>query len=172
MNNNMNKNIKRRVQATRELCVAAIIAALYVLLTYASAMFGLDKGIIQFRISEALCAFAIVTPAAVPGMTVGCLIANLLCGATLYDIIFGTLATLIGILGTRALRKLPYLAPLPYVLSNSIIMPLVLQYAYGVKESFYILLLTVGLGETVCAYAGGLLVYFSFLKTRANRYFN
>ena len=85
---------------------AAVIAALYVALTFLSSLFGLSgQGAVQLRISEALTVLPYFTAAAVPGVTLGCLLANLLTGAAAPDLIFGTLATLLGAIGTRALRR-------------------------------------------------------------------
>ena len=104
---------------------AGVIAGLYVALTWISALLGLSgMGAIQLRLSEALCVLPYFTAAAVPGVTVGCLLANLLTGAALPDIIFGTLATLIGAVGTRCLRRNRYLAPLPPIAANTVIIPM------------------------------------------------
>ena len=133
----------------------ALIAALYVVLTLASALFGLSSGAIQFRISEALCILPIFLPEAVPGLFIGCMISNLIASGVIWDIIFGSIATLIGAVGARMLRNLPkkllWLASLPTVLSNALIVPFVLIYAYGATEAFPFLCLTVGIGELVCA---------------------
>ena len=155
----MKNTIERRRNAILYVCYGAIIAALYVVLTWLSAIFKLDSGVIQFRLSEALCILAVFTPAAIPGMTIGCLLSNLIFTGNAYDMIFGTLATFIGVLGAYLLRKLPYVAPIPYVLSNVIIVPFVLQYAYGVPDALWFLMLTVGLGEVVCAFGGGIVLY-------------
>lgn len=95
------------------ICQAAMIAALYVVLTYAINAFNLASGAIQVRVSEALTILPFFTPAAIPGLVIGCFIANLSTGAVILDVIFGTLATLLGALGTYALRKYKWLAPLP-----------------------------------------------------------
>ena len=102
---------------------AAMIAALYVVLTALAAGFDLASGAIQVRFSEVLTILPFFTPAAVPGVTLGCLLANILTGAALPDIVFGTLATFLGALGTRLLRKHRFLCTLPPVLSNGIIIP-------------------------------------------------
>lgn len=162
----MKNTIERRRNAVTYVCYGAIIAALYVVLTWLSAIFKLDSGVIQFRLSEALCIFAVFTPAAIPGMTIGCFLSNLIFTGNAYDMIFGTLATFIGVLGVYLLRKLPYIAPIPYVLSNAIIVPFVLQYAYGVPDAFWFLMLTVGLGELVCALGGGILLYVSLKRVK------
>lgn len=151
---------------TRFVCTAALIAALYVGLTLISNAMGLASGEIQFRISEALCALGLFTPAAIPGVSVGCFLANLLTGCAAPDVIFGSLASLIGMLGAYALRKLPFVALLPYVLANVVIVPFVLSYAYGIETAWWLLALSVGVGEIVCAYIGGLALYFALKKRK------
>ncbi len=152
----------------------ALIAAMYVTLTLLSSVLGLSSGVIQFRFSEALCILPIFMPEAVPGLFVGCLISNLIAGGVVWDVIFGSLATLIGAIGTRMLFRLPekwkWAATLPTVLSNMIIVPLVLIYAYGAPDSYFFLMLTVGIGEIVCAGFGGAGLYY-LLKRTATRYF-
>jgi uncharacterized membrane protein len=147
---------------------SAIIAALYVALTYVSALCGLSSGVIQFRISEALCILPLFFPEAVAGLTLGCLLANLLTGAAPWDLVFGTLATFIGVFLTRLMRALPerikWLATLPTILSNAIIIPFVLIYAYGVPDSYWFLFATVGLGELVCAGFVGSALYYVLRK--------
>lgn len=156
----MKNTNKRSTVSVRYLTTAAIIAALYVVFTGLSAAFGLASGVIQIRLSEALTVLPYFTPAAIPGVTVGCLLANLLTGAPLPDIIFGTLASFLGVLGASLLRKKKYLIAIPTILSNAIIIPLVLQYAYGVKDAFWYLMLTVGIGEVISAgLFGGLLLH-------------
>jgi uncharacterized membrane protein len=86
------------------------------------------------------------------------------------DILFGSLATLIGAVGGYLLRKLPYLAPLPTVLANAIIVPFVLKFAYELEGGLAYFALTVGIGEVVCAYIGGILLY-QALKPHKNKLF-
>lgn len=160
------KEHKKSTDSVRTLTTAAIIAALYVILTGLSAMLGIASGAIQVRLSEALTVLPYFTPAAVPGVTVGCLLANLLTGAPLPDIVFGTLATLLGAIGARLLRKYKYLVPVPTILSNALIIPLVLQYAYGVKDAFWFLFLTVGAGEIISAGVFGILLLHVLKKHR------
>ena len=132
--------------------LASTIAALYVVMTLISAAFGLSSGAVQIRISEALCALTFFTPAAVPGLTVGCLIANLITGANVLDVVFGTLATLLGALGGRLLRKHQYLVTLPTLAANSIIVPLVIVYGFGVKDiALPLVALSVCAGEFISA---------------------
>lgn len=139
---------------------AAIIAALYVVLTYFASMLGLSNGAIQIRFSEALTILPYFTPAAIPGLFIGCIISNLLAGAIVWDVVFGSLATLIGAVFTYLLRKkTKWLAPLPPIAANTIIVPLVLSYAYGVPDGLPYLALTVGIGEVIsCGILGMLLL--------------
>lgn len=149
------------------LCYAAIIAAMYVALTLVSSAFGLSSGVIQCRLSEALCILPIFTPAAVPGLTVGCLIANLFTpGAMWQDILFGTLATFIGAFGTYILRKFRFLAPLPTVVANTLIIPFVLKFAYNVGDALPFLFLTVGLGEIISAGIFGYVLLFALYPVK------
>lgn len=128
---------------------AAMIAALYVVLTFIANAFGLASGVIQVRLSEALTVLPVFTSAAVPGLYVGCFLANLLTGGCLLDILVGSLATLIGALGARALRKWKWLVPLPNIVSNMVIVPLVLIVGYGLADAWWYLVLTVGIGEII-----------------------
>ena len=156
-------------QSTLYLTRGALIAALYVALTYTAALFGLSSGPIQFRISEALTILPIFLPEAVPGLTVGCLIANLISGGVFWDVLFGTLATLIGAIGARligkAVKKHIWLTTLPTVISNMLIVPPVLIFAYGVPDAYIYLVLTVGIGEIVCAGVLGTALGYSIRKT-------
>ena len=144
----------------------AIIAALYVVLTMIANALGLANHAIQIRFSEALCILPFFTMAAIPGLSVGCLISNILTGAMIWDVLFGTLATLIGAVGTYLLRKNKVLMMLPPVLSNAIIVPFVLHYGYGlswemngVELTIPYFAITVGIGEiiSVCVLGGALL---------------
>ena len=136
----------------------AVIAAAYVALTIAFAPFSFKE--IQVRISEALTILPVFTPAAVPGLAVGCLLANIIGGAELFDVIFGSLATLIGAVGTRMLRdKKPVLAVIPPIVSNMLIIPFVLRYAYSIPLPIPMMMLTVGIGEMISCGILGLLLY-------------
>lgn len=130
---------------------AAAVAALYVVLTYISNLFGLANGAVQLRLSEALTVLPYFMPAAIPGLTLGCLIANIVTGCTVADIIFGTLATLIGAAGTFSVSKLrlphsEYLAPLPPIVVNTVVVPLVIIVSVP-SESLWFVMLTVFAGE-------------------------
>jgi len=109
------------------LAQSAMIASLYVTLTYLSNMLGLW----EIRLSEALCILPYFTSAAVPGLTLGCVLANLLTGCALWDVVLGSLATFIGAAMARRLHNSSWLlAPWPNILSNTAIIPLVLRFVY------------------------------------------
>ena len=147
------------MKKSRFLTEAAVIGALYVVLTFLARLFGLDSGAIQLRISEALTAFVVFTPAAVPGLFLGCIISNLMMQGVLLDVIFGSLATLVGAVLGRILRKHKYLALIPTIISNAIIVPFVLIYAYGLTDAWWYLFITVGIGEILsCGVLGGVLI--------------
>ena len=145
---------------------AAMIAAIYVVLTAVAAGFDLASGAIQVRISEALTVLPFFTNAAVPGLTLGCLLANILTGCALPDVIFGTFATFLGAIGSYALRKAAaksrthrLLVSLPPIISNTIIVPLILTYAYHIPGGIPFFMLTVGLGEVIsCGVFGQILL--------------
>lgn len=124
---------------------SAVIAAVYTVLTMIFA--PVSFGPIQFRISEMLCILPFFTPAAIPGLFIGCFLSNLLCGAATLDVIFGSLATLIGAIGSYRLRKNRWLVCVPPILANTIIIPWVLRYAYGSEDIIWYAMITVGIGE-------------------------
>ena len=132
---------------------AAAIAAIYVVLTLIFA--PISYGEVQVRISEALTILPFFTPAAIPGLFIGCLIANFLGGSIILDVIFGSIATLIGAAGTYLLRNNRWLAPLPPIISNAIIVPLVLRYGYGVPLPIPMLMLFIAIGEIISCYVLG-----------------
>lgn len=144
---------------------AAMIAALYVVLTYFISAFNLASGAIQVRISEALTILPFFTPAAIPGLFIGCVISNTLTGCMLLDIIFGSLATLLGALGTYALRHTSkWLAPVPPIIANTIIVPFVLAFVYGAEGTIPFFMLTVGIGEVISCGVFGMIVLFALQK--------
>ena len=152
-------------ESTRFLTEAAIIAAIYVVLTLVFA--PISYGEIQVRISEALTILPFFTPAAVPGLFVGCLLANILGGAILPDIIFGSLATLIGAVFSRMLRKNRFLVPIPPIAANTVIVPFVLRFGYGVNLPIPLMMLTVGVGEVISCGVLGLILLFALEKGAA-----
>jgi len=139
---------------------AATIAALYVVLTLLANVLGLANFAIQLRFSEALTILPFFTPAAIPGLTVGCTLSNLLTGCLPLDILFGSIATLLGALGTYFLRKLPkWLAPICPIIANTLIVPFVLAYVYQFDGSIPYFMITVGIGEVIsCGVLGMILL--------------
>ncbi len=147
---------------------AAMIAALYVVLTLFANALGLANYSIQVRFSEALTILPLFTPAAIPGLFVGCLLSNLLTGCIVWDMLFGPVATLLGAVGTYLLRKKNrWLAPIPPICSNTIIIPFILSYAYHFEGSIPYFMLTVGLGEIISCGILGMAVYFALAKPAA-----
>lgn len=138
---------------------SAVIASGYVLLTVFSSLFGLSNGLIQLRLSETLCILPIYTVSAIPGLTVGCFISNILSGGTMIDMVFGSIATLIGAIGTRLLRNKKYLALVSPILSNAIVVPLMLYYGYQIKQPYWLILIAITAAETITAgVLGGILM--------------
>ena len=138
----MNKSDNKAVYY---MAYAAVIAAIYVVLTMVFA--PISFGPVQFSISEALCILPFFTPAAVPGLFLGCLLSNLLYGAAALDVVFGSLATLIGAVGSYALRRNKWAVCVPPILANTVIIPWVLRYAYGSPDLIPVAMVTVGIGE-------------------------
>lgn len=124
---------------------AAMIAAIYIVLTLV--LIPLGYGPVQFRVSEALCILPYFTPAAIPGVFVGCLLSNALGGAVVLDVIFGSLATLIGAAGSYLLRRFRWAVCIPPIVSNTLIIPWVLRFAYGNDQMIPYMMVTVGIGE-------------------------
>lgn len=145
---------------------AAVIAALYVVLTLLANAFGLANYAVQVRFSESLTILPFFIPAAIPGLVVGCFLSNILTGCMLLDIIFGTVATLLGALGTHALRKHKWLAPIPPIVANTIIVPFVLAYVYQFEGSIPYFMLTVGAGEVISCGILGMILLFALEKRR------
>ena len=138
---------------TKYLAEAAVIAAIYALLTIVLA--PISYGAVQVRISEALTVLPFFTPAAVPGLFVGCIAANIMSPYGLADLIFGSAASLIGAIGSYLLRKKPLLVPLAPVISNGIIVGAMLYYVYEVPLPLIVQMLYVALCEVVACYAIG-----------------
>ncbi len=143
----------------RDIAFGGMIAALYVVLTYLAQAMGLASGAIQVRFSEALCLLPCLFPSAVPGLFIGCVLANFLTGCALWDVIFGSLATLIGAVGTYMMREKPLLSWIPPVLSNTVIVPIVLMKVYAVETAWPLLTLQIFAGEMISVCLLGLLVY-------------
>lgn len=141
--------IKKSDEKVIHMVQAAMIAAVYVALTLP--IQPIAYGPIQFRVSEALTILPYFTSAAIPGVTIGCFLSNILMGAPLPDIIFGTLATLIGTVFSRMLRRQKFLVCIPPILSNALIIPWVLKFAYKFEDAVPFMMLTVGAGEVLAA---------------------
>ena len=153
------------------LAQAAMIAALYVVLTYVFAPISFSE--IQVRIAEALTILPVFTSAAIPGLFIGCLLGNIIGGALIPDVIFGSLATLIGAFFTWKLRNAhPFLAPIPPILSNMIIVPFVLKYAYLIDLPIPLMMLTVGIGEVLSCGVLGLFLYYALRSRKAQIFRN
>ena len=136
-------------KSVRFMTYSAVIAAVYVVLTMAFAPISFGQSGIDIRIAEMLVVLPFFTPAAIPGLTIGCVLANILGGGIIWDIIFGSLATFLGALGGYALKKNRWLVPLPAVIANTLIIPFVLYYGYGVNIPVPLLMLSVGAGEMI-----------------------
>lgn len=142
---------------------AAMIAALYVVLTLVFQAVSFSE--FQVRIAEALTILPAFTSAAIPGLFIGCIIGNIIGGSILPDIIFGSLATLLGAYFTYLLRKKSrYLAILPPILSNTLIVPFILRYAYGISLPIPIMMSTVGIGEIISCGVFGSILYTALQK--------
>lgn len=142
---------------------AAMIAALYVVLTIIANALGLASQAIQVRFSEALTILPYFTPAAISGLFVGCILANFLTGAAIPDVVFGSFATLIGAFLTYRLRKHKWLAPIPPIISNAVIIPPVLLFAYGIRPLWFSFI-TVTAGEIISCGILGMLLLFTLEK--------
>ena len=150
-------------KGTQFLAEAAVIGAIYVVLTVLFA--PLSYGEVQVRFSEALTILPFFTPAAIPGLFIGCIIANLFGGAIPVDIIFGSIATLIGAVFTYKLRNQSrFLAPLQPIIANAVIVPFVLRFGYGVNLPIPLMMLTVGIGEVISCAVFGLILQTALLK--------
>ena len=152
----------------RNLTHSAIIGAMYVALTWLSNVLGLASGAIQLRLGEALCILPYFTPSAVWGLAIGCLISNITMGSTLLDIVVGTLATIIGAIGTRKIKN-KYLCPIPPVLANTVLVPFVIIISYTKEWNLYAYLTTtlgVFAGEVISIYVLGLILLLAIEKTK------
>ena len=136
--------------SVRRLAVSAVLAAVYAALTISTGF--MSYGGVQFRIAEALGVLPFFFPVTTWGLFIGCLIANVLGGGIILDVIAGSIATLIAAVATYLLRgKSKYLASVPPVVANALIVPWVLKYGYGEPLSIPFMMGTVGLGEILTA---------------------
>ena len=148
---------------------AALVGAMYFVLTWLSNFFGMASGAIQLRLSEALCVLPYFMPSATPGLFVGCLLSNLSMGSVIWDTLFGSLATLIGAVVASKLKN-KWLVPLPTVLANTVIVPFVVLFCYtpGVKSFGVYATITAGVfaGEVLSAYVLGMMLLLALDKRK------
>ena len=147
---------------------AAVIAAIYVVLTIFISAFNLASGAIQVRISEALTILPFFTPAAIPGLFAGCLLSKILTGCCLIDIVFGSLATLVAAFVSYGLRKHKWLVAIPPIVANALVVPFVLIYGYGVNSPVGYLIATVGAGEVLSCGVIGMILLLSLDKVKGS----
>lgn len=140
----------KKFLTTRSLCMSAMIAALYAALTLLLA--PISYGALQCRISEAMTLLPMLLPQAVPGLAVGCLVSNLLSPVAIWDVLFGTAATLLAAIGTRHFRNQPVLAALCPILSNGVIVGGTLAVFYGLP--LWLTMLEVAAGEAIATALG------------------
>ena len=149
---------------TQFITEAAVIAALYTVLVVAFQ--PISYGPIQARIAEALTILPYFTPAAIPGVTIGCFLSAIVTAADPLDMIFGSLATLIAAVLSYILRRNKYLVPVPPIVLNTLIIPWVLRYAYDVPDAIPFLMLTVGAGEIIAVGVIGMILLFTLDKIK------
>ena len=166
-------------QTSKSLVLSAMIASLYVVLSFLSNAFGLASGAIQIRISEALTILPFFTPTAIWGVTIGCLLFNLLSGSAILDVIFGAIATFLGALlcyfigkPAKKIKWMRFLLPLPTILSNAFIIPWVLKTAYGLSDAYWYLVFTVGFGELISCGVLGMILFFALLPIQRHLFKN
>ncbi len=146
---NKTKENEMKKRNGRYMAEVGCIAAFYTVL----ALLGrpLASGVIQLRLAEALCVLPVFLAAGVPGITLGCFLTNILLVCPLPDVLFGTLATLLGAVGTRLLRRHRLAALLPPIFANALILPFVFRYAYGFAGELWYFAAAVGIGELLSA---------------------
>ena len=143
---------------------AAVIAAIYTVLVLAFQ--PISFGPIQFRIAEALTILPYFTPAAIPGVAIGCFLSAIFTGADILDMVFGSLATLIAAFLSYQLRHHKFLVPVPPIIANALIIPWVLRYAYNVPDAIPYMMITVGAGEILAVGVLGIILLFALDKIK------
>lgn len=161
----MLRKMKSKTFSVRFMAEAGVIAAVYFVLTIAVA--PLSYGQIQMRVSEALCILPFFTPAAIPGLFIGCVFANLVGGFGIIDIVFGSLATLIAAFITYKIKN-KWLLPLPSVIVNALTVGAILYYV--LQLPFWISVLFVGAGQAIACYVLGMPLFF-LLNKHKNKLF-
>ena len=157
----MNNKIKK---ATKNIAISGLIAAVYIALVIIFQPISFRQ--VQFRIAESLTVLPFFTVSAIPGLFIGCLVGNILGGAAILDILFGSLATLIGAIITFILRKRKYLfAPVGPIVSNTLIIPFVLKYAYAITLPIWISMIYIGIGEIISCGILDLILLLALKKT-------
>ena len=143
---------------------AAVIAAIYTVLVM---VFSFSSfGPVQFRVAEALTVLPYFTPAAIPGLAIGCFLSNLMNSADVLDIVFGSLATLVAAVLSYQLRRFKLLVPIPPILVNALVVPFILKYAYFEADSIPAMMISVGAGQLLAAGVIGLVLLFSLDKVK------
>ncbi len=159
---------------TRFLVISGLIAALYAALTYLSAALGLAYGQVQIRLSEALCMLCAFTPAAVPGLAVGCLIGNIGSAFGIADMIIGSAATLASALIGRAARNIkifgvPIMIPISFIIVNMLAVGGEIAFFASGEATLAVFLInaaTVGIGQIVACGVIGIPLYFMIDRSR------
>ena len=151
-------------KTAKYLASAGIIAALYAAISFQP----YSSSAVQVRIAEALTVLPVFTPAAVPGLFIGCFVGNLLQGAHMLDVIFGSLTSLVAAILTRYLRKNIFAALAPPVVLNAVFVGMLVQYCYGSPFMLPVTMLTVGAGQVIACYGGGLMLYHLLKKNKGN----
>ena len=158
-------DLKDRMKDKFNILRIIMITVMYLVVTVITAPLSFHD--VQFRVAEALCILPMFTPLAIPALFIGCFLANLFAGAPWPDIVFGSLATLVGAYGTWKLRdKKPYIAIIPPIVVNLLVVPLILRFAYDVETAIPMMMLTVGLGEIAACGVLGLLLYHVLLPRK------
>lgn len=156
-------NTHSKRMSTLQIAQGGMIAALYIVLTFAFA--PISFGPVQVRIAEILTILPMFTPSAIYGLFIGCLVGNIVGGAVIWDIIFGSLATLIGAGLGYLLRKNRWLVPIPSILSNAIIVPLILRYGYSIKDiPLHFMVIYIAVGEFISCYVLGEILASALLR--------
>ena len=167
--------MNRNQRQVNNLVIGALIGAVYAAATYLSSAFGVAYGPVQLRLSEALTALAAITPAAVPGLTVGCIIGNIASPMGVWDIVFGALATFIAaLLSYKArnikVRSLPLLSLVMPVIFNALIIGAELAFLMPSSGSrltaFLINAGQLALSEAVTCLAAGIPLYYGIKRTK------
>lgn len=149
---------------TQFITEAAVIAAIYTVLVL---IFSFSSfGPVQFRVAEALTVLPYFTPAAIPGVTIGCFLSAVLTGSDVLDMVFGSLATLIAAIFSFKLRRYKYLIPIPPIVINALVIPWVLRFSYGEAQPIPLMMLSVGAGELVAVGVLGLVLLFALEKVK------